>query len=100
MLHPQHGLLLPPKLSFRDLIPLQVLQVLSLSYPLGVDPIKAPNLPPLVTTNDVLEVVRTEPIDQRVRSCVASRDWYRDGDYGRPWRGWNMRVCAKMKLAT
>ena len=97
MLHPQHNLLFPRKLSLRELIPIQVFQELSFSYPLRVYPIEPPDLPPLVATNHILKVLRTKPVNQRVRCGVAGRDGDRDRSHGRPWRGWNVRVGAGMK---
>lgn len=92
MFHLRHNLLFPPKLPFWSLISIQVLQEFPFCYPLRVYPVKSPDLPPLMTTNDVLEVVRTEPVDQYVRCGVASWDRYRDWSYDRPRRGWNVRV--------
>ena len=67
MLHPQYSLLFPPQLPLRGLVSrrllaVQVLQEFAFSDPLSVYSIKSPDLPPLVATNDVLEVVRTEPV--------------------------------------
>ena len=63
MFHPQHNLLFPPKLALRDLISIQVPQELPFGDPLRVNTVESPDLPPLVTTDDMFEVLRTEPID-------------------------------------
>lgn len=67
MLHPQYSLLFPPQLPLRGLVSrrllaIQVPQEFAFSDPLSVYSIESPDLPPLVATNDILEVVRTEPV--------------------------------------
>ena len=63
MLHPQYNLLFPPKLPLRDFISFQVPQELPFGDPLCVYTVESPDLPPLVTTDDMFEVLRIEPID-------------------------------------
>lgn len=63
MLHLQYNLLFPSGLPFQDHVFVQVLQELSFGDPLRVHAVESPDLPPLVTTDDILEVIRTEPID-------------------------------------
>ena len=63
MLHPQYHLFFPSSLRLRDFVFIQVLQELPFGDPLGVYTVESPDLPPLVTTDDILEVIRTEPVD-------------------------------------
>ena len=97
MFHPQYNILFPSRLPFRDHVFTQILQELPFGDPLRIHAVESPDLPPLVTTDDILEVIRTEPIDQYVCCRVASRDGYCDGSCGGPRRGWDVRVCAGTK---
>jgi hypothetical protein len=68
MLHFRYHLLFPPKLFLRGfllrgLLDIQVLQEFPFSYPFRVYPIEPPDLPPLVAADDILEIIRAEPVD-------------------------------------
>ena len=67
---------------------LAIAQIFLLRDPLRVYAIKAANLPPALATDDALEVLRAEPLDQSVGGLVAGVEGNLDrGDGGPVWGG-------------
>ena len=59
-------------------------------------PFDAADLPPLLAADDVLEVVRAEPVDEHVRGAVARRERDAHGRDRGPVRRGDVGVRAAM----
>lgn len=69
-------------------------KIFLLGDPLGVDPVEATNLPPLLASDDVLEVVRTKPVNEDIRSLVARGERYEDRRHCSPVWCKDVGVCT------